>query len=64
MSWLALKVGELPTYTASYQSLVAATLPMFFTVHDTSIDALKIPEVGAVAVVIVRSGAVTVMGTA
>ena len=36
---------------------------MFFTVHDTLIDAPTIAEEGAVAVVIVRSGAVTVIGT-
>ena len=37
---------------------------MFFTVHDTLIDELKIAEEGAVAVVIVRSGAEIVIGTA
>ena len=37
---------------------------MFFTVQETLIGPLRIAEEGAVAVVIVRSGAVTAIGTA
>ena len=63
VSSLALKLGELPIQTASYQSPGASTLPMFPTVHDTLIDWPRVPDDGPEAAVIVRSGAETVIGT-
>ena len=41
---------------ASFQSALAAATPMFLTVQERLRELPTLPEVGAVAVVIVRSG--------